>query len=245
MNKINDKHWLITQYISHRGYHNDICPENSIKAFENSIKNGFAIELDIHILKDNKIVVFHDDSLKRMTGIDKIIEECDYEEIKSLSLKNSKEKIPLLSDVLNLVNGKVPLLIEYKTRQFKSRILEEESWKILKNYKGQFAIQSFNPYTLLWFKNNAPYVIRGQLSGGFLGEKMNIFKKYYLKRMIMNKKTKPDFINYEKTFLKQKYIKKIKKHLPVLSWIITNYEEMKEHNKDCNNFIFEGFDPRK
>lgn len=97
----------------HRGLHKNV-PENSIIAFQKALYRNMPIELDVRILKDSNIIVFHDNNLKRMTGIDKKIEECNYEEIKNIKLKNSLETIPLLIDVLNLINNKVLLLIEVK-----------------------------------------------------------------------------------------------------------------------------------
>ncbi|MBU4690921.1 glycerophosphodiester phosphodiesterase family protein [Mycoplasma zalophi] len=242
--RITSNHWVMTYNISHRGFHNEKYPENSISAFENAMKNNFAIELDIHILKDKNIVVFHDDSLKRMTSLEKNIEDCTYEELNLLNLNNTTEKIPLFKDVLNKVNGSVPLMIEYKKRDLKNYDLEKESWELLKNYQGEFVIQSFNPYVLLWFKNNHPEVIRGQLSGGFVNEKMNFIKKSFLKNMKMNKKTEPDFINYQKEFLDSKVIKKLQSKLPILTWTIRNKKEYQEFKNKSSNTIFENFDPR-
>ena len=107
--------FLSTKPISHRGVHdNDKVPENSIEAFKLAIKKGYIIELDVHLLKDNEIVVFHDDNLLRMTGVNKKIKNTTYKELQELKLLDTRYKIPKLIDVLNLVDGKVPLLIELK-----------------------------------------------------------------------------------------------------------------------------------
>ena len=86
-----------------------------MKAFAEAIKNNYIIELDVHLLKDSEVIVFHDDNLKRMTGVNKKVKECTYEEIAEIKLKETEEKIPLLKEVLNLVDGKVPIIIELKT----------------------------------------------------------------------------------------------------------------------------------
>ncbi len=109
--------FLTENLIAHRGYHNMKAgiPENSVGAFEKAIENHYMIELDVHILKDNKIIVFHDDNLERMTGVKKQLKNCTYEEIKDLKLNKTNYTIPLFEEVLKLIDGKVPILIELKT----------------------------------------------------------------------------------------------------------------------------------
>lgn len=136
--------FLKENLIAHRGMHNmkKGIPENSIKAFEESIKNNYIIELDLHILKDKSVVVFHDDNLKRMTGVDKQLADTTYEEIKNLKLQDTNNYIPLFEDVLKVISGKVPIVIELKY-DTKVGLLESETMNILKNYKGKYVIKSF------------------------------------------------------------------------------------------------------
>ena len=101
--------------IAHRGMFDNIkIPENSIAAFKKALKYNYSIELDVQLTKDNVLVVFHDENLKRMTGIDKLIQDSNYEEIKDLKLLNTKEYIPTLDEVLKLIDNKVLLDIEVK-----------------------------------------------------------------------------------------------------------------------------------
>src|SRR5574344_2881205 len=97
---------------AHRGISSKYAPENSMLSFKKAVYKNVGIELDVRILKDNTIIVFHDSNLFRMTGINKRIEKCNYNEIKELKLKNTNEKIPLLSSVLKEIN--CPLLIDIK-----------------------------------------------------------------------------------------------------------------------------------
>ena len=142
--------FLKNSVIAHRGiYDNKKIVENTIPAFKKAISKGYAIELDLHLSKDNKIIVFHDDTLDRLTDKKGKVESLPLEEIKKLKLLNVAS-IPTLEEVLELVKGEVPLLIELKdSRGF---TLEKEVSKILENYKGEFAIQSFDPRTVLWFR---------------------------------------------------------------------------------------------
>ena len=134
----------MNKIIAHRGIYNNInIPENSIPAFKRALKLNYPIELDVNITKDNVLVVFHDNNLLRMTGVNKNINDVTYKEIKELSLLNTKEKIPTLSEVLNLTKGKVMLLIEIK-KSNKYKILTNKLINILNNYKCQYIIQSFD-----------------------------------------------------------------------------------------------------
>ena len=111
----NQNSWLVSMPIAHRGLHNnDTIPENSLKAFQKCIDKNIPIELDVRVTKDKQIVVFHDDKLSRMTEIDGYVNNIDYADLLSARLLKTNEKIPLFSEVLELVNGKVPILIEVK-----------------------------------------------------------------------------------------------------------------------------------
>ena len=115
--------WFTKIKMAHRGLHNDKYPENSLGAFENAIKHGFAIELDVRLLKDNTPVVIHDPNIKRMCGINKDIQDITIYELEEYKLKNSKYSIPTLEEVLNLVDSKTPIMIELKPIKKKGRLL--------------------------------------------------------------------------------------------------------------------------
>lgn len=235
--------WLVEVPIAHRGLHDKQIPENSITAFKKAIDSGYAIELDVRMLSDGTIVVFHDDSLARLTGNDGYIKFLKKSDLDMLTLGESNEKIPTLEEVLTLVDGKTPLLIEIKN-QGKVGELESKLIEILKDYKGKFAIQSFNPYVLNYFYKHAPEFIIGQLAGSFKGQKMPFIQKFVLKRMMLNKKVShPDFISYEGKALPNRFVNKYKK-LPLLAWTIRSQDEYLKVVKYCDNIIFEGFEPK-
>ena len=237
------KTWLVENNISHRGLHNEEYPENSLGAFEHSIIKGYPIELDVHLLKDGNIAVFHDDSLSRLTGKDGYISNLTTEDLKDYKLLNTDYYIPTFEEVLNLVDGKVPLLIEIKNTG-KIGELEQKLLSYLRTYNGKFAIQCFNPYVLEWFKINAPEILRGQLSGYFKGENLSFVKKFALKRMLLNKKVSdPNFISYESKHLPNRFVKRFKK-IPVIAWTVRTQTEYLRVIKHCDNVIFENFEPR-
>lgn len=224
--------------IAHRGIHdNKKIYENTLEAFKKALKKQYIIELDVHLTKDNIIVVFHDYNLKRLTGINKIIENTTYKELNQQELFH----IPTLEETLKLVKGQVPLLIEIKQNS-KVGPLEEKLMTILKNYKGKYAIQSFNVMTIYWFKKNYPTILRGQLSSQYRKTKMNKVTKFILKNMLLNYITKPDFISYKYDELSPKKIKKYKrKGIILLAWIIDNKEDYNQYKNQYDNLICEKF----
>lgn len=235
--------WLVKDYIAHRGLHNKLYPENSIGAFVNAIEYGYPIELDVQLIADGNVVVFHDYSLSRMTGRDGYTKNLVTSELPEYKLSKTEFYIPTLGDVLNLVDGQVPLLIEIKN-EGKVGELERKVYELLKNYNGEFAIQSFNPYSLEWFKDNAPDFIRGQLSSYFVGTKLGIFKRFILKRMLLNKKiSKPHFISYDCRNLPNRFVRHYNK-LPLLAWCVRSQTEYMKIAKYCDNIIFENFEPK-
>lgn len=237
---------LLNRPFAHRGLHsnNDIVPENSIIAFQKAISLNFAIELDVHLLSDNKVAVFHDDNVERLCGINIGIEELDSIELSKLKLLNSENKIPLLNEVLHLVNGKVPLLIELKINS-KVGKLERAVFHELDSYNGEFAIQSFNPSSLNWFLKNAPHILRGQLSSDFKNEKMNPFSKFLRKNLFLNFISKPQFLAYDSSAMPNRKIARLRKRgLPVLCWTIKSKEEYERIKSFCDNIIFENFIPK-
>lgn len=236
----NTYNFLIDKYIAHRGFHNEENPENTIGAFERAIENNYAIELDCQLLSDGEVVVVHDNKLSRLCGLDKYVSNLKKEDIENLYVLNSKYKIPFLKDVLSLVDGRTPLLIEIKN-SLKVGELESKMYELLKDYKGEYAVQSFNPYSLQWFKKNAPNVLRGQLSSYFKGEDLSYIKKSLLKRLRLNKVSSPHFISYNAENLPNRYCKKC--NLPILAWTIRSQEEYMRVVKFVDNIIFENFEP--
>ena len=198
-------------YIAHRGWHNKYAPENSLEAFKLALEKNLAIEFDLQMTRDKQIVVFHDSNLKRICGIDKSINSCAYEEIKNLKLKNSQETIPLLSDVLKLVNGKVLLDIEIKNTKYIFRSVDVIS-HILNNYQGPYTIKSFNPLISYIYKKKNPNISCGVL----VGDLKNIKVPKFFQNTFLNIRYlplyKPDFIAYNVDLINDFIIAKLKKN---------------------------------
>lgn len=198
--------------IAHRGFHSKTIYENTLSSFKQAIDQNYAIELDVHLTCDHKVVVFHDDNLMRMLGDKRQIKDISFKEIKKIRFPNSNETIPLLLDVLKLIDGKVPLLIELKTDQ-KTGILEKEVVKIIKNYKGICYFQSFRYSSIRYIKKKTKKKV------GLLihKKKKPLILNYYLYRIL-----KIDFISYPIKCCPNKKIEKLYKKMPILFWTIKN-----------------------
>lgn len=241
-----DLDWLIRIPIAHRGLHDKSAgiPENSHAAFERAVKNGYPIELDVRLLRDSEVVVFHDKSLERMTGHQGVIKDYESREIHRIKLLDSQQTIPLLIDVLDDIAGQVSLIIEVKNEDHRVGPLEKALWQRMSSYKGKYAIVSFNPFTLKWFRINAPKVIRGQLSSDFHGERLPFYMKFLLRNLLMNHVSRPDFILYDIRCLPfWAALRERKRGLPLLGWTTRSQEEHIKAMKFCDNVIFEGYQP--
>lgn len=236
-------------WYAHRGYHDNKtdAPENSLKAFELAVEHGFGIELDVQLTKDEKVVVFHDNDLKRVCGVDAPVNSKTFEELQELSLLSSNEKIPLFTDVLKVIGGKVPVIVEIKMVDSKTRVCELAN-DILKDYKGQFCIESFHPLAVKWFKKNRPELMRGQLSANYKKEgDLENFGAWLTHFLLTNIVCKPDFIAYScksADNVSFRLCTKLLGALPV-AWTIKSKELLMEAKDKYKIFIFEGFDPSK
>lgn len=227
------------RYTAHRGLHGDGVPENSLPAFLGAVTQGFAIELDVHLTSDGRLAVFHDDNLHRMTGVNRRIEQCGWAELQALRLAGTSCRIPSLHEVLELVGGRVPLLIEAKDDAFSGK-LERAMVDLLSGYTGPYLVESFNPYVVWWFKKNAPNVPRGQLAAWNFPE-LSPIKCWALRHMVFNCVTKPHFIAYNVSDMTDAFLKKCGCGRGIFAWTIRTPEEY-EKARRCDGLIFEGFD---
>lgn len=225
--------------IAHRGLHkNKEIPENSLLAFKKAIEKNYSIELDINITKDEQIVVFHDEDLKRVCNIDKKIEEVDYDFLRNLSLFDTKEKIPLLKEVLTLIDLKkdISLIIEIKKHK-NIGVLEKFLLEMLDFYKIDYFICSFQTDILFWFRKN-----RKDLKIGLIFEKLpKRFEKYenliFLYKYL---KIKPDFISLDYKLFESKIFNFCKnKNLEILIWTVRKNNQYNKIYTKISGVIFE------
>lgn len=219
----------------HRGlYNNETVIENTIPAFKRALHRKLGIELDICLTKDEEIIVFHDDNLKRLAYINKKIETFTYEELKKIKLLDQDAYIPTLKEVLALINGKVPLLIEIKNVSRKKVILKKLN-KLLLEYSGNVILESFDPFTLTKiFKSSLKrYQVAFLITDKNIGIKRklyNLFIKYFLKSYKFNYLAIPkSLVTTVKDFA----------NLPFFIWTIKTKEEYLKYQKYSQNLICE------
>jgi glycerophosphoryl diester phosphodiesterase len=230
---------------AHRGLHGDFAVENTMTAFRAADREGYGIELDLHLSSDGVVVVFHDDTLERMCGKAEAVESKTASELSWTPLSGTYEKIPLFADVLSAIDPKTPLLIELKGKN--TRLCEEVA-RMLDKYDGYFAIHSFNPILLNWFRINRPRYLRGQLVTNMFKSKNkeNIFIKCILSLMLTNCISKPDFISYDVNDANNLSVLICQKlyHTPMFAWTITTPEKYGEVKAKGHIAIFEQFEPK-
>ena len=232
--------WYTIYKFAHRGLHNSKFAENTLEAFENAINHGFGIELDVRLTKDNQVVVFHDDNTSRLCGENKKVIDLTLENLRSLKI-NNKHTIPTLQEVLDLVQDRVPIIIEMKNiKGVKNH--SELIYNTIKNYTGRIAVKSFNPRLIAWFTKHAPHITRGILASKFNDTKLPFYQKFILKNLLYIKKVNPHFISYCYGDMPSKYLKHI--DIPLLLWTIRNKDEEEKALKLANSIIFENYIPQ-
>ncbi len=236
-------------FYAHRGFHKEdkSIPENSLAGFKAAVENGYGMEFDIQLTKDEKIVVHHDHSLKRMCGVDLNVSELTYEEILQYNLLDTNEKVPLLSELLELVDGKTPLIVELKSHTDTKRLCELTD-EMLKEYKGLYCIESFDVRTVEWFKNNSPETVRGQLMSKTSKNPPDGVSKiaaFMAENLCSNFITRPDFEAYDYKARNNFALKLCKKIFKIqeVSWTVRNKEDNDMLTKEGSLCIFEFFIP--
>lgn len=185
---------------AHRGYfdNENNIPENSLAAFQRAVDAGVGVELDVALSSDGVAMVFHDQTLERMCGVEGNVWDYTCEELQQMKLLGTDYTIPTLVQAMELIDGKVPVIVEHKMDLVDTAICAS-SYEILKDYEGQWCMKSFDPRALMWYKSNAPEVIRGQLAAEFWKDEKYAGKALYtaLSYLVGNVATRPDFISYQ------------------------------------------------
>jgi len=238
------KPWKETLF-AHRGLHGGDIAENTCAAFAAACVRGYGIELDVQLSADGEVVVFHDDTLKRMTGDERKVCQVSLEELKTLSLQG-KGSIPTFEEVLRLVNGRVPLLVELKNGKRNTEMCRKVA-AMLREYKGAFVVESFNPLIIDWMRRNAPEFVRGQLVGPCRSYKGTVgtMTGFVLAGLMMNCRAKPDFIAYDagaKAYIIPR-IQRLVFRTPMAAWTVRDSETCDACLKRGEMVIFEGFLP--
>ena len=231
---------------AHRGLHGDKIAENSMSAFKAAIDAGFGIELDVRLSSDGELVVFHDNNLDRVTNAEGIVAEKTLAELSLIKLSGTEDTIPSFKDVLELVDGKVPLLVEIK-EEVGEYAVTEKTVEVLKGYGGEFIIESFNPLALARVKKLMPEAIRGVLAMAYHKDKSLKGISYFLaERLMLNVICRPDFVAYNYVDYKNLSMRIARKLFgaTTVAWTVKSAEdEALAYKHGFDSVIFEDYNP--
>lgn len=233
---------------AHRGLHGEGAPENSMRAFRRALEHGYGIELDVHLLADGNLAVIHDSELMRTTGKNGVVEDLTIDQLESYFLEGTMQTIPSFQEVLDLFDGKAPMIVELKTNGNNYAKLCEKACQVLDNYHGLFCLESFDPRCIRWLRKNRPDLIRGQLTENFFRAKASRLPwilKLVLTSQMMNFLIRPDFVAYkfrDRRNISNFLVRRLWRSSSV-TWTLTSQEELNAAVKENRIPIFEGFEP--
>lgn len=213
--------FLKAQPFAHRGLHSGGVIENSRAAFRAAMALGHGIELDVQAARDGEAMVFHDTTLERLTDATGAIAAHTPDELGQIGLRRTNETIAQLPEILALISGTVPVLIEIKTKDQRIAALCLSVRRALEGYRGKAAIMSFNPLVGAWFAENAPRIVRGLV----VSEENRHGAKGVVERWVSLTKAKPDFLAYDVRDLPSTFAAAARaRGIPLLTWTVRDAE---------------------
>ncbi|MTI16391.1 glycerophosphodiester phosphodiesterase [Rhodobacteraceae bacterium RKSG542] len=250
---MNDLSWLFARPIAHRGYHSkeDGIIENTPSAVQAAVDKNFGIEVDLQQTLDDEALVFHDDTLERLTENEGTVSQLSLSELRGCKMRGTNDPIWRLEELLELVDGKVPLTIELKSlyKEEGQNGFLDHIGKALSQYKGSAAIKSFDPRMLKYMRARYPEIVRGAVSmthpGPSEAEHFNWIELRLISRMLHMVGTEPHFISYFVNDLPVPLLPMMHKWrtLPVMTWTVRTAEQRQKAATYANQMVFEGFDP--
>ncbi len=226
--------------IAHRGLWGRGVPENSLAAASAAIREGFGIECDVRLSRDGTVIVFHDADTPRMTGQAGRIAQCATHEIVARRFLGSEERIPTLAQLLSVIAGRVPLLIELKTDTLaQAAPLCLAVRRVLEGYRGPVAVMGFNPEISRWFAAHAPKVVHGLVMTEQRDTRIWALRDAIVRRLAVAR-AKPDFLAYDVRFLPSALPAALRlRGLPVLSWTVRSPQDRQTVAQYADRPIFE------
>jgi glycerophosphoryl diester phosphodiesterase len=237
--------WLTCAPFAHRGLHGpDTGPENSLAAINAAVAAGYGVECDVRLLADGEVVVFHDQTLARMTGRPGRLADLRTTDLASLRLGDTDERPPLLGEVLDSVKGRVPLYIELKTEgapgPLERRVLEH-----IRSYAGPFCLASFNPRSLAFVARHDPSRVRCLIASHFhKSSGMEALKRFFYRHLFHAALARPHCIAYDWRGMPNWSVAFARSlGAPVLLWTVRTREDMEKALRHGDNIVFEDFSP--
>jgi glycerophosphoryl diester phosphodiesterase len=222
--------------LAHRGLHGRGRVENSRAAFAAAIRKGHGIELDVQASQDGHAFVFHDYELDRLTDETGPVAERTSAELQCIRLKGSKETIPTLPEVLELVASQVPILIEIKAAHRHVTALCLSVLRALEGYRGPVGVMSFNPEVTRWFALHAPRITRGLV----VTESEKGRLRGWIERRFALWRARPDFLAYDVRDFPSRFATSARRRgLPIFTWTVRNAKQAKIGRTNADQIIYE------
>ncbi|MBL8582718.1 MAG: glycerophosphodiester phosphodiesterase [Rhizobiaceae bacterium] len=236
---MNGLSWLTAQPIAHRGLHdmNHRVWENTLPAFQRAIEHGYAIECDVHLTSDDQLVVFHDDQLDRLTGDKGYIWQRTSAEMQAMRVGTTQDHVPSLAALLDLVDGRVPLVIEAKGIPGHDTGLVARVGEALASYRGPVALMSFDHWLVRDFTRDAPGIPCGLTAWG--NEPHQVEAHFAMLAHGIN------FTSFSITHLPNPFVTFLRERLgmPAISWTIRTPDDVRASLAHADQMTFEGFLP--
>ena len=242
-------YWLIDNYIAKFGFESEGKPANTLGAYKNAIKMGYPVLIPVQALADGELICYQDKTLAQCTNVNGYVSNLTLADIKSNKIINTTEYIPTLNEALACINGKVPVIIEVLNEGVVGKTEENvlkhiEDYLTEHNLADSVAIMSLNPYTLGWFKEQAPWLPRIIRSGKFKVKTYAGIKTKKLEKLKFSCAIADcDYICYNAKDLPYRKINKLKP-VGVLAYNVKTQDEYLKIAKYCDNIIFENFQPQ-
>ncbi len=247
---MSDLGWLTARPIAHRGYHDRSARriENTLPAAEAAIARNFAIECDLQPTADGRVVVFHDDALHRLSEATGPVGTRTLAELRMVRLHDTDAGIPTLEELLDLVDGRVPLIIELKSRWNGDRRLEQAVAPILADYSGPAAVMSFDPMSMVAMRRLAPTLPRGMTADEFRsssGEGHESWPvRFALRHLLAAAIVWPHFVSFGIDALPASAPLMLRHvGIPLICWTIRTPADRQKARDYTDQITFEGFDP--
>ncbi|WP_170411619.1 glycerophosphodiester phosphodiesterase family protein [Ruegeria atlantica] len=236
--------------LAHRALHDkeDNRPENSRAAIHAAVEAGYGIEIDLQRTSDNRAMVFHDYDMTRLTGQSGPIQQITSAQASETVLLHAEDGIPTLDEVLNIVSGKVPLLIELKDQDGAMGTsvgpLEQDAVRALRGYVGPVALMSFNPNSVAELARLAPHLPRGIVTGSYQPKVELLPQRVcdHLREIPDFDRVGASFISHEVEDLDRPRVAELKaRGVPILCWTVRSPEQEAKAREVADNVTFEGY----
>lgn len=241
--------WLIERPVAHRGLHGNGLIENTLGAARAAVDANCAIEVDLQLTADNEVVVFHDETLDRLTTATGPLAALTLSELKQISILGTDERIPTLQELLDLVAGRTPLVLELKSDWDGDERLTSRAAEVLSGYAGPVAVMSFDPQILMALQKHAPGLPRGIIAERYYDDPewspLPRAHKFKLGNLLHIARTKPHFVAYYVRDLPA-VAPLIARHIlgmKLLTWTVRTDAQRRKARWWADQMIFEGFRP--